>query len=84
MLSLGLYRNTRATERNWLGTEVGGGLTDAITSSVIAALLSDLVDGGLDVEQGMLFVIDGSKALRKVVRRSSTTRGNLVIGRFHN
>jgi hypothetical protein len=29
---------------------------------VTAALLSDLVDRGLDVEQGMLFVIDGSKA----------------------
>ena len=28
-----------------------------------AALLADLVDRGLDVEQGLLFVIDGSKAL---------------------
>ena len=27
------------------------------------ALLADLVDRGLDLEQGLLFVIDGSKAL---------------------
>jgi putative transposase len=32
-------------------------------------LLSDLVDRGLDVEQGLLFVIDGSKALRKAIRQ---------------
>jgi transposase-like protein len=31
-------------------------------------LLSDLVERGLDPEQGMLFVLDGSKALRKAVR----------------
>ena len=30
--------------------------------------MSDLVERGLDPEQGMLFVIDGSKALRKAVR----------------
>jgi len=38
-------------------------------ASVAAALLADLVDRGVDVEQGLLFVIDGSKALRKAVRR---------------
>ena len=32
-------------------------------STVAGALLSDLVARGLDVEQGVLFVIDGSKAL---------------------
>ena len=37
-------------------------------STVATALLSDLVERGLDPEQGMLFVIDGSKALRKAVR----------------
>jgi len=31
-------------------------------------LLSDLVDRGLDVEQGVLCVLDGAKALRKAVR----------------
>jgi transposase-like protein len=30
--------------------------------------LSDLVARGLDPEQGILFVIDGSKALRKAIR----------------
>jgi putative transposase len=34
----------------------------------VTALLSDLLERGLDPEQGMLFVIDGSKALRKAVR----------------
>ena len=33
------------------------------------ALLADLVDRGLDVEQGLLFVLDGAKALRKAVRQ---------------
>ena len=38
-------------------------------AAVASALLSDLVDRGLDVEQGVLFVIDGSKALRKAIRQ---------------
>jgi putative transposase len=38
-------------------------------STVAGALLADLVDRGLDVEQGLLFVIDGSKALRKAIRQ---------------
>jgi putative transposase len=37
-------------------------------ATVAAALLSHLVDRGLDPEQGILFVIDGAKALRKAVR----------------
>ena len=32
-------------------------------ATVATALLSDLVERGLDPEQGMLFVLDGSKAL---------------------
>jgi putative transposase len=35
---------------------------------VATALLSDLVERGLDPEQGILFVIDGAKALRKAIR----------------
>jgi putative transposase len=35
--------------------------------TVATSLLSDLVDRGLDVEQGVLVVIDGSKALRAAV-----------------
>jgi putative transposase len=37
-------------------------------AAVATALLADLVDRGLDVEQGILCVLDGSKALRKAVR----------------
>jgi putative transposase len=37
-------------------------------ATVVTALLSDLVDRGLDVEQGVLCVLDGAKALRKAVR----------------
>jgi transposase-like protein len=37
-------------------------------ATVATALLSDLVERGLDVEQGVLCVLDGAKALRKAVR----------------
>jgi putative transposase len=37
-------------------------------ATVATALLSDLVERGLDPEQGMLFVVDGAKALRKAIR----------------
>lgn len=53
------------------GEKLALGLWDGSTenATVAAALLSDLVDRGLDVEQGMLFVIDGGKALRKAIRQ---------------
>jgi putative transposase len=53
------------------GEKLALGLWDGSTenATVTAALLADLVDRGLDVEQGLLFVIDGSKALRKAVRQ---------------
>ena len=37
-------------------------------TTVATALLSDLVERGLDPEQGILFVIEGAKALRKAIR----------------
>ena len=37
-------------------------------ASVATSLLSDLVSRGLDPEQGILFVVDGAKALRKAIR----------------
>jgi putative transposase len=37
-------------------------------ATVTTALLSDLVDRGLRVEESMLFVIDGGKAIRKALR----------------
>jgi putative transposase len=52
------------------GAKIPLGLWEGSTenATVATALLSDLVERGLDPEQGMLFVVDGSKALRKAVR----------------
>jgi putative transposase len=52
------------------GVKVPLGLWEGSTenATVATAMLSDLVERGLDPEQGMLFVLDGSKALRKAVR----------------
>ena len=52
------------------GKKIPLGLWEGSTenATVATALLSDLVERGLDPEQGMLFVLDGSKALRKAVR----------------
>ena len=53
------------------GDKLALGLWDGSTenATVAAALLADLVDRGLDVEQGLLCVIDGSKGLRKAIRQ---------------
>jgi transposase-like protein len=52
------------------GVKVPLGLWEGSTenATVATALLADLVERGLDPEQGMLFVLDGSKALRKAAR----------------
>jgi putative transposase len=52
------------------GVKVPLGLWEGSTenAAVATALLPDLVERGLDPEQGMLFVIDGSKALREAIR----------------
>ena len=46
------------------------GLWDGSTenATVATTLLANLVERGLDIEQGVLVVIDGAKALRKAVR----------------
>jgi putative transposase len=51
------------------GVKLPLGLWDESTENktVTAHLLADLVDRGLDVEQGVLVVLDGSKALRAAV-----------------
>ena len=51
------------------GVKVPLGLWDGSTENktVTAHLLSDLVDRGLDCQQGVLVVLDGSKALRAAV-----------------
>jgi putative transposase len=52
------------------GVKIPLGLWEGSTenATVATALLSDLVERGLDPEQGILFVIDGAKALRKATR----------------
>ena len=51
------------------GVKIPLGLWEGSTenAAVATALLSDLVERGLDPEQGILFVIDGAKALRKAI-----------------
>jgi transposase-like protein len=52
------------------GEKLALGLWEGSTenATVAQALLSDLIDRGLDTEQGVLVVIDGAKALRKAVK----------------
>jgi transposase-like protein len=52
------------------GAKVPLGLWEGSTENTTVAtnLLSDLVDRGLDPEQGILFAIDGAKALAKAIR----------------
>ncbi len=52
------------------GMKIPLGLWEGSTenAAIATALLSDLVERGLDPEQGILFVIDGAKALRKGIR----------------
>jgi len=53
------------------GTKVPVGLYDGDTenTTVVTGLLADLVDRGLDTCGGVLFVLDGGKALTKAVRK---------------
>ena len=52
------------------GTKVPVGLWDGSTENktVVRALLADLVDRGLDFDDGLLVVLDGAKALSAAVR----------------
>jgi putative transposase len=52
------------------GMKIPLGLWEGSTenAAVATALLSDLVERGLDTSQGLLCVLDGAKALRKAVR----------------
>lgn len=52
------------------GVKIPLGLWEGSTenAALATALLSDLVERGLDVTQGVLVVLDGSKALRRAVR----------------
>ncbi len=61
LVALGVDENAKKHPLGlWLGaTENSGGC---------GALLDDLIDRGLDAQRPYLFVIDGSKALRKAIR----------------
>ena len=52
------------------GVKIPLGLWEGSTenATLVAMLLADLVDRGLDPEQAILFVIDGGKALRKAIK----------------
>ena len=69
-LELGGRTNVVALGITTEGVKIPLGLWEGSTenAAVATALLSDLVERGLDPEQGILFVIDGAKALRKAIR----------------
>ncbi len=65
------------------GVKIPLGLWEGSTENATLAstLLADLVDRGLDPEQAILFVIDGSKALRKAIK--SVFGANALVHRCH-
>src|SRR5439155_12238637 len=69
-IDLGDRTNVVALGITTEGAKIPLGLWEGSTenAAVATALLSDLVERGLDSEQGILFVIDGAKALRKAIR----------------
>jgi transposase-like protein len=75
-IDLGERTNVVALGITTEGVKIPLGLWEGSTenASVATALLSDLVERGLDPAQGILFVIDGAKALRKATAPSSTRR----------
>jgi putative transposase len=76
------------------GTKVPLGVVEGSTenTAVCARLVADLVDRGLDTSKGVLFVIDGGKALSKAIRaafgpkaliqRAVATRNETSSGTF--
>jgi len=69
-IDLGERTNVVALGITTEGVKIPLGLWEGSTenATVATALLSDLVERGLDPEQGILFVVDGAKALRKAIR----------------
>jgi transposase-like protein len=69
-IDLGERTNVVALGVTTEGVKIPLGLWEGSTenAAVATALLSDLVARGLDPEQGILFVIDGARALRKAIR----------------
>jgi len=67
------------------GTKVPLGVVEGSTENteVCARLVADLVDRGLDASRGMLFVIDGGKALKKAIRAAFGAKALIQRCRRH-
>lgn len=67
------------------GTKVPLGVVEGSTenASVARGLISDLRDRGLDASQGVLFVLDGGKALAKAVREVFGEQAVIARCRLH-
>ena len=81
-IDLGERTNVVALGITTEGLKIPLGLWEGSTenAAVATALLSDLLERRLDPEQGILFVIDGAKALRKAIR---TVFGDAPVQRCH-
>ncbi len=66
-------------EKHILGLVQGG----TENSTVVQHLLDDLIERGLDPKQRMLIVLDGSKALRKAIKRTFSDRCPLQRCQLH-
>jgi len=53
---------------DWSKIQLGLWEGSTENATVATALLSDLVERGLDPEQAILFIIDGGKAIRRAIR----------------
>ena len=67
------------------GTKVPLGVVEGSTENteVCARLVADLVDRGLDASRGILFVIDGGKALKKAIRAAFGPKAAIQRCRRH-
>jgi putative transposase len=67
------------------GTKVPLGVVEGSTenTAVCARLVADLVDRGLDASKGVLFVIDGGKALAKAIRAAFGSKALIQRCRRH-
>jgi putative transposase len=67
------------------GTKVPLGVAEGSTenASVVRGLITDLRDRGLDASRGVLFVLDGGKALAKAVRDVFGTEAVIARCRLH-
>ncbi len=67
------------------GTKVPLGVVEGSTENaqVCGRLVADLVDRGLDASRGVLFVVDGGKALKKAIRAAFGPKAQIQRCRRH-